>query len=210
MTKTLICDIEANGLVDYTELWYAATYCVETKEAKTFEWRPDRGHIQEFYDYAKDATHWIGHNFIEYDRHVITKLVGIPHISVDAITDTLVRSRLYNSGRLGGHSLERWGAYFHVHKVGKDIEDWSYYQPIMGKRCKRDVLITKKLWEFQKKEGANVPEAVKRFEQHFAELCGRIKNNGFPIDIDLLDKKYSKMSAKRSELQTKIRQGFPP
>ena len=80
----------------------------------------------------------------------------------------------------------------------------------MGKRCKRDVLITKKLWEFQKKEGANVPEAVKRFEQHFAELCGRIKNNGFPIDIDLLDKKYSKMSAKRSELQTKIRQGFPP
>ncbi len=210
MSKTLICDLESNGLTDYTELWCVVTYCLEDKELKVFEWRPDRGHIKEFEEYARDATLWIGHNFIDYDRHVLDRLTELPLIPVSRINDTLVRSRLYNSGRTGGHALERWGAYFGVPKVGTDIEDWSYYQPIMRQRCVSDVGITLKLYKFQLKEGKRVGKNAEDLEQRFVELCGSISDRGFPIDVPLLDKKYSLMSSRRSEVEAEIQRAFPP
>ena len=209
--KTLVCDVETNGLFNYTQLWCAVTYCIETKELKVFKWRPDNGHIKEFSEYIQDVTHWIGHNFIGFDRGAIRYFcdVGGP-ISLSRITDTLVRSRLFNSGRDGGHALERWGAYFGIPKVGKDIEDWSYFQPIMVERCKRDVLINLKLWQFQQKEGANVSTVAVNIEEEFAEIAGEIKEAGFPIDTVILDQKYSRMAARKGELEAEIRAAFPP
>lgn len=207
--KTLVTDIEANGLFDYTELWYAATYCLETKEARTFEWRPDRGHIEEFRDYVKDATGYIGHNFISYDRWVLHKLADI-HIPVNIIYDTLVRSRLFNSARQGGHALERYGAFFNIPKVGADITDWSYYQPIMGERCKRDVEITLRLYNLQKTEGKNFSKTSIRIEEQFQQEADNIRRRGFPINIPLLEKKYTALLARRGVLEDKIRTAFPP
>ena len=100
-SKPVVIDVEANGLRDYTEIWCIVTYCLETKELKKFVWNENRTHIEEFKQYARDITHWVGHNAIDYDRHVLHALTGVGLIPVARINDTLVRSRLFNSGRIG-------------------------------------------------------------------------------------------------------------
>ena len=209
MTKTLVCDVETNGLVNYTKLWCAVTFCVETQELKVFRYG-EPNYVEVFKEYVQDATHWVMHNGISFDRHVIAHFTGLPLIGVDAITDTLVRSRLYNSGRDGGHSLERWGSYFHVPKVGKDYNDWERFDPVIVDRCIRDVGITYKLYKFQKKEGKNVSKVAINLEQNFATLADKIKARGFPINKDLLDQKYTKIGARKLELEILIRSAFPP
>lgn len=209
MSKTLIVDVETNGLFGYTMMWCAVTYCLETKELKVFKYGQEN-YYQAFEAYIRDADTFIGHSIIGFDRHVISHFTDLPLIPVVRCIDTLVRSRLYNSGRDGGHSLERWGAYFGIAKVGADYDDWENFNPIIVERCKRDVLITKKLYEFQLQEGKHVGKLSEQIEHRFTEFADEIRDNGFPIDVNLLDKKYMEMSARKDHLESLIRESFPP
>lgn len=207
MTKTLVLDVETNGLVGYTRLWCVVTYCIETKEWKVFDYGAGKDYLKALRDYIKDASTIVGHNVLDFDRHVLSHFGCGPIFPTSKCIDTLVLSRLYNSGRLGGHSLERWGAYFGISKIPFDA--WEYYDKRIVERCKRDVEITLKLYKHLQNEGKNVSEFSKMIEHHFADVLYEMKTQGFPLDIDGVEKEISLLSAELMEMQTRIRKEFP-
>lgn len=209
MTKSLIIDAETNDLKNYTKLWCVVTYCLETKELKVFDYA-NHGYIQDLKEYIQDATLFIGHNFIEFDREVLQHFTGLNSsvFNINKIYDTLVLSRLYNSGREGGHSLERWGAYFHIPKV--KYTDWLVYDKQIIERCKKDVFITLKLYEFQKREGKNVSEFSKKQEHLFVDLLCEMRKRGFPVDAEGIQEEIMKNHAKLHDIENNIRSAFPP
>lgn len=188
-------------------MWCAVVYWIEKKEVKEFVYGTPN-YLKDFADYIRDADLLVGHNIISFDNGVINTFTGI-HFPTNKLADTLVRSRLFNSARDGGHSLERWGAYFKVPKVGKDYDDWEHFNPIIVKRCRRDVQITAMLWDHLKREGKNVSEMSIKIEEEFQALCSQITARGFPINIPLLEEKYSHISARKQDLDTQIAKAFP-
>ena len=208
MTKTLVVDVETNGLVGYTRLWCVVTYCIETKEWKVFDYADGPSYLDALRSYLSDATQFIGHNFLSFDRHVLARFLGMELIRTNRVLDTLVLSRLYNSGRLGGHSLERWGAYFKLAKIPFDA--WEYYDKRIIVRCKRDVEITLRLFEHLKAEGKHVSQFARTLEHHFSDVLEEIKTQGFPLDIEGVEKEIMVVSAQCSEMLAKIQKEFPP
>jgi DNA polymerase-1 len=206
ITKTLICDVETDALVGYQNLWCIVTYCLETGEEKVFDCA-DPGYLEAFKDYSKDATHWVGHNFGEFDRYVILGFTGT-FIPITQITDTLILSRLFNSGRDGGHSLERWGAYFHLSKFAYD--EWKVYDKRIVERCRRDVAITTMLYAHLRKEGARVSEFAKKLEHGFVDFLCDMKRRGFPVDIEGIEKELAISKAKLADIDARVKAVFPP
>lgn len=208
MAKTLVLDVETNGLIGYTRLWCVVTYCIETKEWRVFDYATGPSYIEELRKYLSDAGHIIGHNILDFDRHVLAKFTNTAPFPTNKCTDTLVLSRLYNSGRLGGHSLERWGSYFGISKIPFDA--WEYYDKRIIDRCKRDVEITIKLLAHLKTEGKNVSDFARMIEHHFADILYEIRTRGFPLDIDGVEKEMMMLSAELSQMKTEIQAQFPP
>lgn len=204
-TKTLVVDVETNGL-RATMLWCIVTYCLEEKEWRIFD-VTNNEYLNEAREYLSSATHFVGHNFVKFDRHILTQFLGIPLIPVAQITDTLILSRLYNSGRVGGHSLERWGAYFHLPKV--EFTDWERWDPRITFRCQRDVELTVRLLEHLRKEGKNCSELAVKTEHWFTGICDEIAQRGFPFDIDGAQREHMQLKAQLNDLQTQIRKAFP-
>lgn len=135
MTRKVI-DIETNNLLanmlDYSSLPYklhknASLWCVVIRDVDTNEvtvLKSESGNTITK-DILQDAlvgtTEIIAHNGIKFD-FISLKLFGVLDYSVGylgqddtifgipvKITDTLIRSRLFNPDRYGGHSLDAWG-----------------------------------------------------------------------------------------------------
>jgi hypothetical protein len=98
MSKTLVLDVEANGLENPTEMWCMVTHCIETGERREFVWDKERSHLGPARKYIEDADSFIMHNGVSYDRHVINGIVGV-WIPVKKVQDTMLRSRLFNPTR---------------------------------------------------------------------------------------------------------------
>ena len=98
--KRIVVDIETN--LKHDTIWVVCTQDIDTGEKHT--WNEENS----FQDYIKDATSIIGHNFIGFDGHLLSKLWKT-QISLKKIVDTLILSRLLEPSREKGHSLESWG-----------------------------------------------------------------------------------------------------
>ena len=134
--KRLVVDIEANNLLanmlDFSSLPYnmnedARLWCVVVRDVDTDEVISLSSHSGNTItkDQMKEAfegcTEIIAHNGIKFD-FIALDLFGVLDYEVGylgkpdklfgkevKITDTLIRSRLFNPDRYGGHSLEAWG-----------------------------------------------------------------------------------------------------
>lgn len=208
----VVIDIEANGLQP------TLVHCIVCRDLDT-----DKEYIftpRELYDtcsfqeFAKGVTKWVGHNFIDYDRHWINKLLfeqlGKPlRIKVKQIDDTLVMSRLAYPMRPGGHSLEALATL-----VGSppklEHEDWNHFSPEMLARCRRDVEINRDVYKYVCKELQGFSAHSIRLEHDTAFLLSEMKRDGFKFNRQMCTDILQKCTEESEELLSSIRQEFKP
>lgn len=155
-----VIDIETNNLLsnmlDYSSLPYklnkdARLWCIVVRDIDTDEVQElvsESGSSITKEDLRKlleGTTEIVGHNAIKFDL-LSLKLFGVLDYEVGYInksdtlfgkdikvTDTLVRSRLLNPDRKGGHGLAAWGKVLGDFKG--DFHDFSKYTPEMLSYC---------------------------------------------------------------------------
>ena len=201
----IVCDIEANALVNPDKLWCLCAKDIDTGERykHTVE-EPD--YLLKIKELLERADEIIGHNFIAYDRVVINSLVGYL-IPLKKITDTLVLSRLIKPIRDGGHSLERWGRFFKKYK--KHHEEWDRFSPEMLERCEGDVEINAQLYTYLLNEGKGFSRRSIRLEHQVALILHRVQEQGFALDVEATNKLYQTCSARAQVLFHKIQSEAP-
>ena len=233
MSKYTI-DIETNNLLsnmlDFTSLPYklnseAKLYCVVIRNVETDE---VSFAVEDYIttDWLKttlaDATEIILHNGIKFDL-IALKLFGVLEYEVGyldqedklfgkpvKIVDTLVRSRLLNPDRYGGHGLKAWGIALGEHKG--DYTDFSHYNEEMLEYCKQDTKVTSLIYktlasEYDSYEGWWKAE---KLENKLADLAVKRETYGFWFNKELAIQCLEDLTEKMTELENKVNPILPP
>lgn len=204
--QTYIIDTETNGLTGYTKLHNVVFRSVDTNEVTTFRnVHTDAANCRTFIE--ANVSHWVGHNFLGFDRGVIKHFLDVD-IRPEDITDTLVLSRMLNYNQKGGHSLEEWGSYFKLPKsTHSDFSEWSQ---ALEDRCIKDTEINLRLYKhFQKYiTSPRYIDAV-ALEHLTTALCISIGNNGFTFDLPKAISLRDTLSMSVNNLLNNLRKGFP-
>lgn len=252
--KRLVVDIESNDLLanmlDFSTLpykmnSYARLWCVVIRDVDTDEvvslFSPTGDTITK--DQMKlsfeGVTEVIAHNGIKFDFLALS-LFGVLDYEVGyldqpdklfgkkvKITDTLIRSRLFNPDRYGGHSLEAWGKRlgnfkddFRQQSIDAGLishnspkgEEFRQYSEIMLNYCQQDTLVTKLVHlelekEFQSYTRWSRPE---KLENKLADLAIRRESYGFWFDKEAAVACLEDLQIKMQELANKVNPILPP
>ncbi len=201
--KYCILDVEADGLQP------TKIHCVVCRDVETGEHRVFRSH-EGLAEYLTRFDCIVGHNSINYDTPVVSRLWGVP-VEARRNLDTLILSRLVNYSRPEGHSLEAWGRTLGFEKVGEDIKDWSRWTQEIEDRCVADTEINRRLFLHLQKyvDSPKWQEAI-RTEHDIASVCLDIHNNGFAFDIDKAKELYHYITKEVGRLDEELQTAFPP
>lgn len=130
-------------------------------------------------------------------------------IDFQSVVDTLVVSRLLNTNRPGGHSLERYGEEFGFPKI--DFHDYSALTPEMETYLEQDVRLGHKVYEHYKDYifSPRWREAL-RTEHDTAWFCRKMHENGFSFDKEKCDELLDKITKELYLIDIEIQKAFPP
>ena len=236
MTRKVI-DIETNNLLaemlDFSSfpyklnsdarLWCIVIRDVDTNEVTVLKSESGDTITKEMLQNAlHGTTEIIAHNGIKFD-FISLKLFGVLGYTVgylgqdDAIfgipvkiTDTLIRSRLFNPDRYGGHSLDAWGK-----KLGEpkgNFHNFESYSDEMVTYCIQDTNVTALIFKELEKEyvsynGWKKPE---KLENKLADLAVRRETYGFWFDKELAITCLDDLIGKMQELENNVNPLLPP
>lgn len=143
MPKTIILNIEANGL-DPDKIWVVTCIDADTKEEHIFR-RPDHD-ANDLKRYLTGVVRVVGHNILNYDWPILSRLCGIHEVGLlsDAVTDTLVISRLLDFDRAGGHSLGAWAPTLNVEKT--EQPPWDEFSEALVEHSMQNCRLTLALY----------------------------------------------------------------
>ena len=219
--KTIVFDIEANGLVnlELDNKGRAAQradrvhciVCIDADTGETWTFRPDE--VQNAEAILDTADVIAGHNIIGYDLPCMRKLLGYIPKPNQKIVDTLVVGRLMHPDRtnlpkgLKGHTLKDWAAYSGDFKMEYDA-GWEEFSEEMMEYCIQDVKANVSVYKFQ---SSWIRESWKlvNFEQQVAMVCQEMTRTGFGFDAEAGDRLLYEMSARRAEIEDELRKSFP-
>ena len=252
--KRLVVDIEASKLLanmlDFSTLPYkmnneARLWCVVVRDIDTDEtvslFSPTGNTITK--DQVQKAfegcTEVIAHNGIKFD-FIALDLFGVLDYEVGylgkpdklfgkevKITDTLIRSRLFNPDRYGGHSLEAWGKRlgsfkddFRQQSIDAGLipsnapkgEEFRQYSDIMLSYCQQDTLVTKLVYLELEQEFTSYPKWTKpeKLENKLADLAIRRESYGFWFDKEAAIACLEDLQEKMQALADKVNPILPP
>jgi len=209
-----VFDLETNGLLeDVTTI-----HCIVLKNIETNEILKLTN--EEAVKLLRKAELIIGHNIIKYDLPVLKKLFFNFKIE-GKIFDTLVATRLlypdvkekdfqrkdFPKDCIGRHSLKAWGNRIGHYKSSFDT-DWQTFTPEMLEYCIQDVEVTHNLYKMIVETGYS--EEALSLEHAVAELIFKQEQYGFTFDVDSAQRLYSKLNARRLELEDEFQKMFPP
>ena len=209
----IIFDIETDGLLqDVTKI-----HCLvmqDTKSGKVFSYHGES--LQEGLTILSQTPEIGGHNIIGFDLPVLKKLFGFEYKG--EVFDTLVASRLIwanmkerdiltrkvDNRLIGSHSLKAWGQRLKYHKgaYGEQEDAWDVFTPEMLEYCKQDVGLNVKLYEVIQRK--RYPHAPMQLEHEMATLLLQQEQIGFPFDVEAAQKLYTKLSARKQEIETEL------
>lgn len=203
----VVADIETNGLENPDRLWLIVCKEAETGQVHIFK-EPDKN-PDEFTDFSKKVTVWVGHNFLGFDYLHINRLLPGVCIDPSTVIDTLVTSRLIDAGREGGHSLEAYGETYGYPKL--NYNDWSQLTQEMVEYCVRDVNLNYKIYKNHRPfiESPLWASAM-RTEHDMVLVCNDMHQNGFYFDKDKASGLLSSITAEVSQLSSELVSAFPP
>jgi DNA polymerase I-like protein with 3'-5' exonuclease and polymerase domains len=203
----IFLDIETN--LAHTTIWLVVTK--KGDEVKT--WRERTG-LQQYLDENKV----VAHNGIDFDFDVLSKVWQV-YVPENMQVDTLVLSRLYNpelpppeeDPKAGKHSLRSWGIRFGEHKGDFDAFDEGWSQE-MEDYCIQDVLLLERLYQHLTKEMESMgfSDTSIELEHKVAQICGRMMNNGYPINVPKAQTLLATLSGKMADIENKLQEVFPP
>lgn len=206
--RTVVCDIEANGLKP-TKIWCIVAKDIETNEV--FKFTPDN--LLNFRDWSNSVGHYIGHNFLCYDRKWLNKILGT-RIQSSQVTDTWILSMLFNAGRpsvpgaKGPHGLQAWGLRFGLLK--KEHDDWSQYSEAMLERCVTDVELNHKVYKELKQEGKGWSDESIKLEHQVQYLLDIQEDYGFYFDQEKAHTLMLQCQYEADSIREKVKAYFIP
>jgi len=210
-----IFDIETDGFLDVV----SKVHCIILKDIDTNKILSLT--VDEAVKKLTTAKLVIGHNIIKYDIPVLKKLF-INFVDFKAeVFDTLVATRLlfpdvkekdfqrkdFPRDCIGRHSLKAWGHRLGDYKAQFDT-DWKTYSPEMLEYCIQDVEVTHTLYKMIETKGYSV--SAMKLEHDVAALIYKQELHGFTFDTDNAKKLYSKLNARRIEIEDELQVLFPP
>jgi len=214
--SSYVFDIETDGLLDdVSKIHCLVLKDIDTQEITSYEredWYIGTNKLEK-------ADLIIGHNIIKYDIPVLEKLFQFK--TEAKIFDTLVATRLlypdvrdqdfrrkdFPTKMIGRHSLAAWG-----HRIGEykqSIEtDWSEYTQEMLEYCIQDVEVTHSLYNLIEKKGYS--KNAMQLEHDVVSIIHRQEQHGFTFNTEGAEKLYSKLNARRMELEEEFQKLFLP
>lgn len=252
--KRVVVDIESNDLLenmlDFSSLPYklksdAKLWCIVIRDIDTGDvvtLKSSIGNTISKHDVKKalsGVSEVIAHNGIKFD-FIAMQLFGVLDYEVGylnrpdklfgkevKITDTLIRSRLFNPDRFGGHSLKAWGERLSefkddfreqsivagiIDKNSPKGEEFKHYSDIMVKYCEQDTLVTKLIHlelekEFKSYVGWKKPE---KLENKLADLAVRRESYGFSFNKELAVECIQDLTEKMETLAFNVNPKLPP
>jgi len=204
MSKTLVFDIETNGLLlEVDKFWVGITYCIETKEEKVYH------NATEMVKELNKANTIIGHNIVGYDIPVLNKLTG-DKVTGPRLIDTYLLAKLvyYDKDRSWSHSLDAYGQRLGFPK-GK-YSDWTKYTPEMEEYCKQDVLVTTKLYQHLNRKRTWLPDEALELEQDVQRIVTQQYINGWRFDEEGAKRLHCELVGELSEAEEELFSTFKP
>ena len=200
--KEIVIDIETNGLKP-DKIW-----CIAAKPLgeAVVSFGPNK--IKEGIDYLNKADSLIGHNILGFDIPVISKLHGIDLSKTKVIKDTLVMSRLFNPVRENGHGLKTWG--YRVNILKKDHDEWDRFSKEMLERCKTDVLINEKTYQYLLEEGEDFDEESLKLEHAVTLVLKEQEDTGFLFNEKEALLLVASLKERMFEVREEVQKVFKP
>lgn len=149
----------------------------------------------------------IGHNFIDFDKPTMERLLGISFVGIK-ITDTLILSRLYNPSLEDGHSLKAWGQRLDFPKG--DYDDWTKLTPEMVTYCEKDLQVTAKLYTKLMSELAAFGNTSIDLENKVQGIISTQIENGWLLDQSKCRDLGAELKEKRMALEEEVHERFKP
>ena len=200
--KTLVLDIETN--LAHDTVWCCVTLHRETNDITV--WRSKQG-LKEYLD---DADSIIMHNGISFDAPVLNRVWGTK-IRKSQCEDTLLLSRLSDSARDGGHSLEAWGKTLGFEKIEFSDYDGGLTEEMVT-YCIRDVELTSKVYDILADEIVKNkigPEAVK-LEYEVQVILSEMERNGFKLNVPYAQTLLCEIKTEMAQIEEALQKIFPP
>ena len=200
--KTLVLDIETN--LAHDTIWCCVTLHRETNDITV--WRSAQG----LKEYLNDATSIIFHNGFAFDAPLLNRLWGT-QIRKSQCEDTLLLSRLSDSSRDGGHSLEAWG-----NKLGFEKIDFSDYDGGLTEEmvtyCIRDVELTSKVYDVLWKELDNnkIGDEAVKLEYDVQVILSEMERNGFKLNVPYAQTLLCDIKTEMASIEESLQNIFPP
>lgn len=204
MNQTLICDIEANGLLDSaTTIHCLVVQDYITGKMYTFHDNPQLdcdGDLLDGVSMLQTADTIIFHNGIGYDIPMLKKFY--PGFTYKKLHDTFILSQMFFPNEMERHGLEAWGKVFGVPKPKH--EDWTTLSTEMLHRCQMDVRITSTLWEKCDHEIQSHPwdNAIQLEYDTYQTYCKHMTH--WYIDIVKLDECITWLTNRKEELTARL------
>lgn len=196
---------------------------VDEKTGKVLPYRHFQ--LDDFKRVLKSADSLIGHNIINYDLFILKKYWGIDYTVGEEesikdtvggkecfIDDTLVKSKLLNPDRRGGHSLENFGKLLGFAKgsYGKQPNAWDKFSVEMLAYCIDDVRLNTKVHDYLNREwGTWDWDDAYRLEKATKELVTRGEQRGFYFDKELAEWCEKDLNEKLKNIEDKVHPLLP-
>ena len=208
-----VFDIETDGFLNQC----TKVHCIVLKDIDTNE--IIKLNNEEAIKKLEQADLIIGHNIIKFDMPVLQKFYDFK--PKGKVFDTIVATRLlypdikerdfkrndFPTNCIGRHSLKAWG--FRVGNYKEVFEtDWKEYSPVMLDYCVQDVEVTHSLYSAIERKSYSCQ--AMELEHAVASLIFKQERYGFMFNKDEAVKLYSKLNARRIELEDELQKLFPP
>jgi len=206
-------DIETDGFLEDC----STVHCIVLKNIDTNEiLKPTN---EEAVRLLENADLIAGHNIIKFDIPVLEKFFGFK--TKAKIFDTIVATRLlfpdirdsdfkrndFPANCIGRHSLKAWGYRVGNYKEAFDT-DWKTFSPAMLDYCVQDVEVTHSLFTMIHNRGYS--EQAMDLEHEVATLIYTQEKHGFTFYKEKAEALYSKLNARRMELEEELSKIFLP
>jgi len=195
--KTVVFDLEGNNLLyGITKAHCISTYCIETQEHLLWT------NIIDALQYLDSATLLVGHNICGFDFPALYKLYKwVPKCPV---VDTFLAGCILWPEET--RSIEDWVQILRLTDLSKiQVDDWSVYTPLMGSRCKSDVLINLAVYNYivSSKHYSMISEAL-QLEQVVAAIHAQQTLDGVYFFKERALALHAELNGKLKELVEEI------
>jgi len=253
MTRKVV-DIECNTLLanmlDFSQLpyrlkpdsklWCVVVRDIDTKEVTTlsscFGNTITKTQVEKAFE---GCTEVIAHNGIKFD-FITMKLFGVLDYSIGWLgeedtlfgkpvkfTDTLIRSRLFNPDRFGGHGLKAWGERIGnfkddfraqcieagiIEKSAPKAAEFQVFSELMLKYCQQDTAVTEAVHLKLEQEFIDYPrwKQPEKMENKLADIGIRRESYGFWFNRELALWALDDLQTKMKNLADIVNPHLPP